>query len=261
MDWTIPAHRHPLLYQFQLLDRGAVRASIDGQVMQVDGPAALMLAPGSVHGFTYSRAAVGHQITIPERTLAHLLGLSDLAEKHLQTSFVAALQAHAEPLRRLFADVAREYAGKEIGRAQTLLSLAAMIAVQLARIQGQQSERSAAPGMRDALAQRFLTLVEAHYAQQRALDFYAERLQVSADHLSRACKQWLRRSALNVLNDRLMLEARRLLAYTALPVARIADQLGYSDPAYFTRAFGRAMGHSPSHYRELIAQGVRAADV
>lgn len=261
MGWTIPAHRHDALYQFQLLERGGVSGSIDGRPFDVEGPALLMLAPGSVHGFTYATESVGHQITIPERTLFRLLGLSDLAEKYLKTSFVVPLHSDTTQLKRLFDEVCVEYTSKELGRAQNLLCLASMVAVQLIRIQKEQSARTSSPGIRDALAQRFLTMVEIHYAEHRGLSFYAEHLQVSADHLSKTCKYLLRRPAQSILNDRLMLEARRLLAYTAMPVAQISDQLGFTDSAYFTRSFGRSMGLTPSRYRTSIAQGVRAPDL
>ena len=53
---------------------------------------------------------------------------------------------------------------------------------------------------------------------------------------------------LQLIQDRLMLEARRLLAYTASSVAEIAFQLGF-EPAYFSRAFTRQEGLSPVAFR------------
>ena len=78
---------------------------------------------------------------------------------------------------------------------------------------------------------------------------------MSADHLSRACRNVTGQSAQHLLHDRLMLEARRLLAYTAAPVAEIAAQLGYADPAYFSKFFARSVGETPTAYRSLVARG------
>lgn len=77
--------------------------------------------------------------------------------------------------------------------------------------------------------------------------------------MSRSCRQISGESALDLLHGRLMLEARRLLAYTALPVSEIAVQLGYEDPAYFSKFFARSVGDTPSAYRALVASGVRTA--
>ena len=66
-----------------------------------------------------------------------------------------------------------------------------------------------------------------------------------------------RKSALDIVHERLMLEARRLLAYTSMPVAQVAEQLGYADPAYFSKFFARAVGQTPTTYRSLVARGVQ----
>ncbi len=107
--------------------------------------------------------------------------------------------------------------------------------------------------------QRYLALVEQHHREHRPLPFYAEALGVTADHLSRTCRTVARQSALQMLHDRLMLEARRLLAYTPMPVAEVARQLGYDDAAYFSKFFTRHVGNTPSEYRALVASGVRSA--
>ena len=60
-------------------------------------------------------------------------------------------------------------------------------------------------------------------------------------------------------HERLMLEARRLLAYTPMAVAQVAQQLGFDDPAYFSKCFARQVGSTPSAYRLAVVEGVRAA--
>jgi AraC family transcriptional activator of pobA len=260
MDWTIPAHRHEGLHQFQLLATGSLSGSIDGREFSAQAPALLMLAPGSVHGFTYTRDAVGHQVTLPTATLRQCLGGSELVASSLGASFVIETlgEGHAEVLR-IFEQVAREFAGAAPGRVHALLALATLIAVEFLRRRGEQFEKEQVRGVRDTLAQRYLALVDRHYAEHRPLEFYADTLGVTPDHLSRTCRKVLRKSALAVLHERLMLEARRLLAYTPMPVAQVAEQLGYADAAYFSKFFGRAVGSTPSDYRALVAQGVRSA--
>ncbi|MBL6430691.1 MAG: helix-turn-helix domain-containing protein [Alphaproteobacteria bacterium] len=76
------------------------------------------------------------------------------------------------------------------------------------------------------------------------------RLAVTAPHLSRVCRQARGRSASALIRDRQMLEARRLLAYTQIRVAEIAYELGYSDPAYFSRVFAAHTGLSPRAFRQ-----------
>lgn len=263
MDWTIPAHRHEGLHQFQWLEQGHVRGSIDGREFEAQAPVLLMLAPGSVHGFTYTPDTIGHQVTVPTTTLRQLLGGSTLADAELGASCVLPdIEGEGEAeCRNLFAQVAREFRTQSPGRVHALLACATLLAVQFLRRRGEHFTRERAQGARDTLLRRYLALVEQHYREHRPLSFYAEALGVTPDHLSRTCRQSTKQSALQVLHERLLLEARRLLAYSPMPVTEVAQQLGYDDAAYFSKFFSRSVGNTPSEYRALVASGVRGEGV
>lgn len=261
MDWTIPAHRHEGLHQFQLLEQGHVQGSIDGQAFSASAPVMLMLAPGSVHGFTYAPGSVGHQFTIPSATLRKLLGDGERIETDLRRSFVRpqAQPGEFDACASLFATLAGEFRSQQPGRVPSLLACATLVAVQFLRRGGDPIEPDARPGARDTLVQRYQGLVEQHHREQHGLAFYAGRLGVTPDHLSRACRAACGQSAQQLLHDRLMLEARRLLAYTPMGVAQVAQHLGYEDAPYFSKFFARSVGETPTRYRTLVAQGVRSA--
>ncbi|HEY8361081.1 MAG TPA: AraC family transcriptional regulator [Ramlibacter sp.] len=263
MDWTIPAHRHDGLHQFQLLLQGGVRGSIDGRTFAAQAPTLLMIPSGAVHGFTYTPDAVGHQVTLPSATLRQLLAGSDLVDHELASSCVLAAMAPAEAAEceALFARLAAEFRSRQAGRAHALLACATLVVVQLLRLRGEQFERERSQGPRDTLVQRYTALLEQHYRAHRPLAFYAKALGVTADHLSRTCRNVARQSALQLLHERVLLEARRLLAYTPMPVAEIAAELGYDDAAYFSKFFSRSVGHTPTDYRTLVAKGVMGAVV
>jgi AraC family transcriptional regulator, transcriptional activator of pobA len=261
LNWTIPAHRHEGLHQFKLLTRGRVEGSIDGLAVAAEAPALFVMAPGSMHGFTYSHEAAGHQVTIPSATLRRLFDAPSKTEDWLGSSCMLERLAQADAARidSLFRQIEREFHAGEPGRVQSLLALTTLLAVQLGRLRGEQSAQGLPQGPRDALLQRFLALVDAHHREQWSLSDYTGALGVTPDHLSRSCRALAGRGALQLLHERVLLEARRLLAYTPIPVAEIAQQLGYADAAYFSRFFRRGVGHTPSDYRQLVAQGVRAA--
>lgn len=261
MDWTIPAHRHDGLHQFQFLAHGSVRGTIDGQDFEAQAPVMLMLAPGSVHGFTYTPDAVGHQVTLPTTTLRQLLGGSKLVDEELGTSYVLPRGEDGSETEcaQLFAQVEREFRTRSPGRVHALLACATLLAVQFLRRRGEHFKRERGQGERDALVRRYLALVEQHYRGHEALSFYADALGVTPDHLSRTCRHVLRQSALQILHERLMLEARRLLAYSSMSVTQVAQLLGYEDAAYFSKFFNRAVGNTPSEYRALVASGVKGA--
>ena len=81
---------------------------------------------------------------------------------------------------------------------------------------------------------------------------YARELGVAAGHLSRTMRLATGAPASHTIEARLVREARRLLAFTALPVSQVAYELGFADPAYFTRVFSRATDVSPRLFRERL---------
>jgi AraC family transcriptional activator of pobA len=103
--------------------------------------------------------------------------------------------------------------------------------------------------------QRYRALIELHLRRHQPLGFYAAQQQVTSDHLSRNCRAASGLSALDLLHDRVLLEARRLLAYTSAPVAEVARDLGFDDPSYFSRFFARRAGHAPQDYRAALQTG------
>lgn len=259
-DWTIPAHRHDALHQFQLLEHGSASATIDGTEHAIVAPAIVMVAPGSVHGFRYARDSAGHQVTVPTAMLRQALQGAGKLEAQLAQSFVMdgpALGPDVVVCGRLFETLAGEFRASNPGRVQALQAQATLIALWFLRHRGAGLAQQRHAPLRDTLVQRLLQLVEEHYREHQPLAFYAGALQVTPDHLSRSCRSVTGQGALELVHARLMLEARRLLAYTPMPVAQIAAALGYEDPAYFSKFFARCVGEPPSSYRDAVNSGLR----
>jgi AraC family transcriptional activator of pobA len=95
------------------------------------------------------------------------------------------------------------------------------------------------------LVELFAERMEAQFRTGRGIADYAKQLQVTPTHLSRVCREAAGRPAHALLTERIMYEARRLLLDTDMPAREIAEHLGFSSAAYFTRAFAQATGEPP----------------
>jgi len=84
---------------------------------------------------------------------------------------------------------------------------------------------------------------------------YAAALKVTPTHLSRLTREAFGCPASHMIRDRVVREARRQLVYTNTAVSKIAYELGFNDPAYFTRTFTVATGLSPSEFRDRVHTG------
>lgn len=98
--------------------------------------------------------------------------------------------------------------------------------------------------------------VERHYRHTRRVEDYADRLGCSVRTLTRACLAVTGRSAKQIVDERVALQARRLLAATDEPIAAIGRHLGFPEPTNFGRFFSREVGVSPGVFR---ATGGRVA--
>ena len=257
-QWTIPAHRHDGLHQFQLLVQGSVTATLDGVSARFEAPFALMVSPGVVHGFAYDRDCTGHQVTLPTATLRRYFAHAPTLLQALNQPIVMGREAMAGAAstgENLFVALAQEFHHHHPGRAEALHGQAILLALWFLRCEAATRTPPHQQALRDTLLQRYKMLLEQYVRQQQRLGFYADKLAVTADHLSRVCRATTGTGALDLLHERLMLEARRQLAYTPNPVSAVAFELGFDDPAYFSRFFSKLAGQSPSAYRAAVSQG------
>jgi AraC family transcriptional activator of pobA len=258
MGWTIPAHRHEGLHQFQFLSEGRALATLDGLQHTLRAPAVLMVAPGCVHAFRYDRGSAGQQVTVPSARLMQALANAPAFSAVLARTLLLqgeAVAAGAPQLQALGAALAAEFEGSAPGRSEALQAHLVLLVTWLLRRAAPVTADESRRALRDTLVQRFRALVELHLRRHQPLAFYAARLRVTPDHLSRACRALTGLSALDLLHDRIVLEARRLLAYTDAPVAVIAADLGFEDPSYFSRFFARRAGLAPLAWRAAWQTG------
>ena len=103
------------------------------------------------------------------------------------------------------------------------------------------------------LFQRFDELLERDFATNHDAGHYAAELGVTTGTLSRLLTKLTGRSTKQVILDRVILEAVRLLRFSDLQIKEIADRLGFSDQFGFSKAFKRQRGEAPADFRQRLA--------
>lgn len=99
------------------------------------------------------------------------------------------------------------------------------------------------------LLNHFKEQIEKNYKYQKKVSFYASELCVTPHHLNEIVKNVTAKTASEVIRERLMLEAKRMLVHSHDPIGQIADELGYNDFSYFSRQFKKHNQLSPDQYR------------
>lgn len=98
--------------------------------------------------------------------------------------------------------------------------------------------------------------MEKHFQKEHAVEFYASLMGTTTKALTTQISRALAKPAGAVIQERCLVEAKRILAYSSLPISQIAYELGYEDPNYFARFFKRKAGMSPGEFRKLSARSV-----
>jgi len=102
------------------------------------------------------------------------------------------------------------------------------------------------------LVAKFTALMEQKFRTGAGVGELAAELGVTPTHLTRCCRQTSGRSAIDLVQDRRIFEARKLLAETKMPIHLIGASLGFTSAAYFTRAFQNRTGTSPREFRRSL---------
>ncbi|MDE2361375.1 MAG: helix-turn-helix domain-containing protein [Hyphomicrobiales bacterium] len=250
--WEIAEHRHHGLFQLLLLIEGAARVRVDHATRDVCAPFAIAMPSGVAHAFRFERGTRGFVLTIEESMFARASGAQGPHAALMNHPALVDLSRAADQSARLvalFEQIAQEF--REGGRATgAVLQWLASAALVLVLRQNEQLAREKAGGAQEAADfHRFRALVEEKLTEHWPIARFSRELGLSESRLNRACRLAAGKSALEVVQDRLTLEARRRLIHVAGPVGSLAWELGFEDPAYFWRFFRRRTGMTPNEFR------------
>lgn len=242
--WRVEAMRsisEPLLLWFT---RGQGRITVSGITRGYGTHNAIFIPTGTMHGFEASphvfgtACFFGSACDLPLPKVPLHLRVRDAGP---QTELTALLDA-----------AQREIDTPRAGSDRAVYHILGLISVWLERQAAQQPTAAAPKDAAGRLVQRFTDLLERNFPSGMGVADYAAALNVTPTHLSRVCRRACGRPASDLVQDRILFEARRLLAETRMPVCDISRSLGFTSPAYFTRAFSHRTGTTPTAFRKSL---------
>ena len=254
--WIVAPHTHPRLTQIIIVAEGGGDLTLEGDVNPFVAPCALIIPPFRIHGFRYAENSNGWVLTIQTPYLNDLLVRAP--------EFAGLLGApRSIPLRHCAFDtilasvkaLEAELNGSDVGR--TIGTEIHVLGLFLGLL------RTLPPGLPGqtmpltpaAPIDQLRSFIEGHYREQPSISDLAGELGITTARLRSLCKAETGLSPLEMLHDRIMFEAKRLLVYTAKSIAEIGAELGFRDPAYFNRFFLRFTQKSPKQFRLLRQSG------
>jgi AraC-like DNA-binding protein len=98
----------------------------------------------------------------------------------------------------------------------------------------------------------FEQFLEQFFKTEKSPSFYASKMNITLKHLNRICKDILNQTVTELISNRVILEAKRLLINPKLSVNQVADALGFDNYSYFTKLFKKQTGITPSEFRKNL---------
>ncbi|MGJ7546995.1 4-hydroxyphenylacetate catabolism regulatory protein HpaA [Pseudomonas alloputida] len=260
---NMPVHRHDRFFQVHYVKTGTVRVYLDDQQYIESGPMFFLTPPTVAHSFVTEADSDGHVLTVRQQLVWQLIeGDGSLVSSGLQVApacvalsdLAPMYQAEARRVEVLFEELSNEIAEQRAGRSAALENLTRLIMISLLRLCS--NSVKATPARREDLKifHRFNELIEAHYREHWPLSRYAAGIGVTEPRLNDVCRRIADLPSKRLIQERLMQEAKRLLLFSGSSANEVCYQLGFKDPAYFSRFFQRYASLTPGDYRQRHAE-------
>lgn len=240
-------------HRFVWLKSGTAKAKIGDQNVKLYRPTLISVPPG--YAFMLDAHGTGFSLKLSRRYMDRILGqLGDRAEpiqNHGHVIPIQILDRSKNRVSEILDQIALEYDGDHIYRSPALYGNATLLIVEMARLLSLRDNSASvvAPTKGQAVFEGFMALIDAHFLEHWKVSQYAAALSISERALRRICRAVMGASPTEILQQRMMDEAKRQLLIAEKTISEISYELGFSDPSHFTKYFAKRSGMSPSAYR------------
>jgi AraC family transcriptional activator of pobA len=245
-------HRHAY-HELIWVREGSGRHLIDGEPLEFGPRSLTLIAKGQVHQFQRAEGVSGFVARFEDDWLTGSRRWLFSGQTCTPLNVPEEDAARFDSLLDLLRVELERPAGPESAELRSHLLSAALLWAQ--RWREVQLEAGGASRTDVQLQQRFMELLERDFTVSHEAAHYAAEMGMTTGTLSRLLTKLTGRSTKQLILDRVILEAVRLLRFTDLSIKEIAAQLGFSDQFAFSKAFKRQRGEAPLDFRSRQGNG------
>lgn len=238
---TDTMHLHGF-YEIIWFQKGSGTHYVDFNQYPIAPGTIFFISPGQIHSFDTKHDQEGYVLKI----------CAELFDDFVSLSCVTVQDKDSAALEMLIGAMQEELKKEDsLGHREALHALVKLFVIMVRRSYAEINP--SAPNPHKVSYKAFLNfrkLIEENYCRLHTVKDYASLLNVSSKTLTLYVNECSKYSPLELINNRIILEAKRLLRYSVLSVKEIAFRLGFEDPSYFAKFFKRLVKQSPADYRE-----------
>ncbi|MEZ4827653.1 MAG: AraC family transcriptional regulator [Bacteroidia bacterium] len=253
-------HRHPF-YEICFFLQGSGESEIDFRRSAVCSPGLHFIGPGRVHRIEGDTESLGYVIAFTreffcrEESERRLLDEASFFLAGTEDPSLLLENEDIEYIRMVMENMVRDYLSTRAWKDNLLRAWLKIILIRSIELFREKTGTADTSNIHARfIVEKFQILLEKHYKNYHQVNEYADQLAITPDHLNRLTRQTLGKKASDMILDRIILEASRLLLFSDLNVKEIAYQLSFTDPSYFGRLFRKKTGQSPNMFRATMQE-------
>jgi AraC-like DNA-binding protein len=249
-DMVQELHRHDFFYVLAL-EKGKGGHEIDFTPHKISDHSVFFMRPGQVHALKLKAGSEGYLVEFKTDFYPHDKSANRTLRK-AGNQHVCQLDADTfKKLLAILTYIFQEYTDKQEGYFEVIKGNLGIFFIELVR---HRQHKKNLPENIHAYSQErleeFQELLSTHISSHKQVSEYADILNLSTYQLNAITKGMLGKTCSELINEYIILEARRYLLGTSNQVNQIASTLGYEDVSYFIRFFKKQTGYTPETIRQ-----------
>lgn len=255
-------HRHDF-FQILLFTAGGGRHSIDFRQYAAEAGQVYFMSPGQIHDWDFDATTDGFLLNFNESFFTSICHNPHFVREfpifhNISGESVCHLNADTRAaVGQIFEQMLEEFSKNEDFKADLLRGQLIQLLVRLSRAAAPMPRSAGVSKHQLTMFRQFERLIEQHFREKHLPKTYAELMFVTPNHLNALSNQVAGLPAGELIRNRMLLEAKRLLANSDLLISQIAAMLHFEDNAYFTRFFKKYTGATPERFRASFNSSIK----
>ncbi|PKH52259.1 AraC family transcriptional regulator [Tenacibaculum sp. Bg11-29] len=244
-------HRHDFFF-LMVLEEASGKHHIDFNSFSIASNTIFFIRPGQVHELILEQGSKGYLITFD----ANFYSFSSNQEKEvfrkvIQHNYYNFDNEKFEAVLSIFKYIFNEFTQKKTGYKEVIKANLNVLFIELMRdIMKNNTQKKQNDPYEQELLEKFVQLLESKICTNKQVTEYSKMLHITPYKLNAITKKMFGKTSSQLINEQIILEAKRLLLATSNQINEIAFKLCYEDPAYFIRFFKRNTGYTPQVFRQ-----------
>ncbi len=246
-------HAHNF-YLVLVITEGKGKHVIDFTEYEVAAGSVFILSPGQIHQWILSKDVEGYILFFAKEFFLHDFDTNRLNRfpffnSTFSSPFFKLNEGQTDSILQKYHLMCTEYRNRKTDFQDIIRMYLNAMLMELTRYYPEKKKGKYTLPYDIVQLNKFEALVDKYFRLHRPLSCYAERMHISERQLSYLCKKTINKKPSEIIAERTILEAKRLIIHSSLSIAAISEELNYNDSSYFIRLFKKVTKQTPEQFR------------